>query len=84
MTVPAKLVVTDTEALEMDMRPWKDDRFLYVPEFGQPKLEYETRDQSYFVKVTMELTGRVHAYELSKVIEALEAEGYEVRKKPPA
>ena len=63
------------------MNMWKDDKYLYVPEFGSPKLEYEQRDQSYFVKATMELTGRVRAYEISKVLEALEAEGYEVRKK---
>lgn len=54
---------------------------VYVPEFGNLKLEQDAGPDGYIVKATISLTGRMHAYQLEHVIKALEAHGYEVRKK---
>lgn len=56
-------------------------KFLMVPEYGPVKIDTDLRPDNYVLRATMEVTGRMRAYELEAVIRALENEGYEVRKK---
>lgn len=57
-------------------------RALLIPEFDI-KLEAEIGPDKYVLRASQELTGRMREYEISLVIAALEAVGYEVRKKQP-
>lgn len=57
---------------------------MLIPEFGNVKFTTDFGPDGYFLRAHQELSGRMREYEIEMVIKALEAEGYEVRKKPPA
>jgi len=61
-----------------------DKETILIPELGPFKFETEmTTDLSYVMRLTQRLTGQMREYETQLVIRALEAAGYEVRKKEP-
>lgn len=61
-----------------------DDSKILIPEFGPLNFETDFGQDGYFLRATQQLTGKLLEYETSVVIKALEAQGYEVRKKEPA